>query len=118
LTPDGNGTVLAFTASERRGMDLPPACAPAGALAPAQSISVRAVPGGWCVGGEDLEPLVFRRGRHAELQARALAEGFARLGLDARVTLYDRQGRLAGAIDYFGVTAPPTTPSRAYPWRH
>ncbi|MBU1376228.1 MAG: hypothetical protein KKE02_19835 [Alphaproteobacteria bacterium] len=62
--------------------------------------------------------MLFRRGGHAELRARAMAEAFARLGRDAGVAVYDRCNRLAGAIDYFGGTASPPSTARTYPWSH
>ena len=99
---------------------LPTAWSSAGEGVVASLINVRPLVGGWwCVHGEDLEPLVFARGGHAERQARSLARGFARLGRDARVNVYDARDRLAGCISYFGDTSPPIPgdPSR-YPWSH
>lgn len=72
----------------------------------ASLITVRPLTSGWCVQGEDLEPLHFARGGPAERQARRLARGFARLGRDARVSVYDARDRLAGCITYFGGTSP------------
>lgn len=98
---------------------LPIAWSPAGEGVVASLINVRPFIGGWCVQGEDLEPLVFARGGHAERQARCLARGFARLGRDARVNVYDACDRLAGCINYFGDTSTPVPgdPPR-YPYSH
>lgn len=42
---------------------------------------------GWTVRCAELEPLVFRSGRRAEEQAKALAACLARLGRDAQVRI-------------------------------
>lgn len=85
---------------------LPIAWSSAGEGVIASLINVRPLLGGWCVQGENLEPLVFARGGHAERQARSLAKSFARLGRDARVNVYDTHNRLAGCISYYGEMAP------------
>ena len=118
MTPEPDAIIIHLPPETWRGAGLPPAWSPAGDHAPARVFSVRPLADGWCVQGDGVEPLLFRRGGHAEHQARALAEAFARLGHNARITVYDRRNRLAGAIDYFGGTAPPPTPARAYPWAH
>ena len=118
MSDETRGLVVRHPADGWRSSSLPAAWTPSGERGAARLISVRPLGGGWCVQGDDLEPALFHRGGHAEHQARALAEAFARLGRDARVAVYDRGQRLAGAIHYFGGTAPPPTPARAYPWSH
>ncbi|WP_041373513.1 hypothetical protein [Phenylobacterium zucineum] len=51
---------------------------------------------GWTVRCAELEPLVFRSGRRAEEQAKALAACLARLGRDAQVRIQDRSMNLVG----------------------
>lgn len=55
---------------------------------------------GWTVRCAELEPLVFRSGRQAEAQARALARCLSGLGRDAQVRIQDRAMNLVGAQDY------------------
>jgi hypothetical protein len=56
----------------------------------------------WCVEGDQLEALLFTRARHAEREARRLAQGVAVTGRDAKVNVHDGRGRLAVAVTYFG----------------
>ncbi|WP_068875712.1 MULTISPECIES: hypothetical protein [unclassified Phenylobacterium] len=73
--------------------------------------------GGWRLQGDEMETVVFNRGGHAERQARALAQGVARLGRDAKVNVYDAGDRLVGSIRYYGCPEPPGPAMRArYPW--
>lgn len=55
---------------------------------------------GWTVRCAELEPLVFRSGRRAEEQAKALANCLAALGRDAQVRIQDRAMNLIGAQDF------------------
>lgn len=55
---------------------------------------------GWTVRCAELEPLVFRSGRRAEEQAKALAVCLAKLGRAAQVRIHDRAMNLVGARDY------------------
>lgn len=117
ITPSAE--IARATPGPWRRSELPRAWSSAGEGTVASLITIRPLAGGWCVQGEDLEPLVFARGGHAERQARSLAKGFARLGHDARVNVYDARDRLAGCINYFaGVTPPATGETRDDPWSH
>jgi hypothetical protein len=55
---------------------------------------------GWTVRCAELEPLVFRSGRRAEEQAKALARCLSDLGRDAQVRIQDRSLNLVGAQDF------------------
>jgi hypothetical protein len=55
---------------------------------------------GWTVRCAELEPLVFRSGRRAEEQARALAACMAKLGRNAQVRIQDRAMNLVGEADF------------------
>jgi hypothetical protein len=55
---------------------------------------------GWTVRCAELEPLVFRSGRRAEEQARALARCLSDLGSPAQVRIQDRSMNLIGAQDF------------------
>jgi len=55
---------------------------------------------GWAVRCAELEPLVFRSGRRAEEQARALANCLARLGRPALVRIQDRALNVVGTTLY------------------
>jgi len=66
----------------------------------AKVIWVSPLAGGWTVRCAELEPLVFRSGRRAEEQAKALARCIAELGRDAQVRIHDRAMNLVGAQDY------------------
>ncbi len=59
-------------------------------------IWVSPLAGGWTVRCAELEPLVFRSGRRAEEQAKALAACLADLGRDAQVRIQDRSLNLVG----------------------
>ncbi|MFN3583140.1 hypothetical protein [Phenylobacterium sp.] len=63
-------------------------------------IWVSPLAGGWTVRCAELEPLVFRSGRRAEEQAKALADCLAGLGRDAQVRIQDRAMNLIGAQDF------------------
>ncbi|WP_309092816.1 hypothetical protein [Phenylobacterium sp.] len=66
----------------------------------AKVIWVSPLAGGWTVRCAELEPLVFRSGRRAEEQARALARCMSDLGRHAQVRIQDRAMNLVGAQDY------------------
>ena len=51
---------------------------------------------GWTVRCAELEPLVFRSGRRAEEQAKALARCLASLGRGAQVRIQDKAWNLVG----------------------
>ena len=55
---------------------------------------------GWTVRCAELEPLVFRSGRRAEEQAKALAACMAKLGRHAQVRIQDRAMNLVGQSDF------------------
>ena len=55
---------------------------------------------GWTVRCAELEPLVFRSGRRAEEQAKALAACLASLGRTAQVRIQDRAMNLVGTSHY------------------
>lgn len=63
-------------------------------------IWVSPLDGGWTVRCAELEPLVFRSGRRAEEQAKALADCLANLGRDAQVRVQDRSLNLVGTRHY------------------
>lgn len=63
-------------------------------------IWVSPLSGGWTVRCAELEPLVFRSGRRAEEQARAIASCLASLGRDAQVVIQDRSNNFVGTADY------------------
>ena len=63
-------------------------------------IWVRPLADGWTVLCTGLEPLVFRSGRRAEEQAKALAACLARLGRAVQVRIQDRGLNLVGAMHY------------------
>lgn len=69
-------------------------------MAFAKVIWVAPLASGWTVKCAELEPLVFRSGRRAEEQARALARCLSELGRDAQVRIHDRAMNLVGAQDY------------------
>jgi hypothetical protein len=69
-------------------------------MAYAKVIWVAPLASGWTVKCAELEPLVFRSGRRAEEQARALARCLSALGRDAQVRIHDRAMNLVGAQDY------------------
>lgn len=56
---------------------------------------------GWCLQGEDLQPLIFGSGAAAERQGRFLAQRLAELGCDVRVNVYDLRDLLVGTIKFF-----------------
>jgi hypothetical protein len=58
---------------------------------------VSPVEGGWMVeSSTGLAPLMFYSGARAEAKAEAIARAITASGLDARVVVLDRTGRLAG----------------------
>ena len=63
-------------------------------------IWVSPLSGGWTVRCAELEPLVFRSGRRAEEQAKAIASCLASLGRGAQVVIQDRSHNLVGTADY------------------
>ena len=69
-------------------------------MAYAKVIWVSPLADGWAVRCAELEPLVFRSGRRAEEQARALAQCMSSLGRPAQVRIQDRAMNLVGAQDY------------------
>jgi hypothetical protein len=64
-------------------------------------IIVEPVDGGWRVGCDEIQPLMFLSGGRAEAQARVIARCLTRLGDDARVVVHDRDSGLIGAHRYF-----------------
>lgn len=66
----------------------------------ARVIWVSPLADGWAVRCSELEPLVFRSGRRAEEQAKALARCISGLGRDAQVRIQDRSLNLVGAQDF------------------
>jgi hypothetical protein len=64
-------------------------------------ITVEPVEGGWKVGCDEMQPLMFLSGGRAEAQANALAACLTRLGDDARVVVRDRSESLVGARRFF-----------------
>jgi hypothetical protein len=64
-------------------------------------IIVEPVGGGWQVGCDEMQPLMFLSGGRAEAQARIIARCLTRLGDDARVVVHDRASGLIGAHRYF-----------------
>ena len=63
-------------------------------------IWVSPLSGGWTVRCAELEPLVFRSGRRAEEQAKAIASCLASLGRRVQVRIQDRSHNLIGTADY------------------
>jgi hypothetical protein len=55
---------------------------------------------GWAVRCGDLELLVFRSGRRAEEQAKALAACLADAGQETQVRIHDRSQNLVGTAYY------------------
>ena len=63
-------------------------------------ISVAPLASGWAVRCAELELLVFRSGRRAEEQAKAMAACLARLGRAVQVRIHDRAMNLVGTTWY------------------
>ena len=63
-------------------------------------ISVLPLAGGWAVRCAELEMLVFRSGRRAEEQAKAMAACLARLGRAVQVRIHDRAMNLVATAYY------------------
>ena len=69
-------------------------------MAYAKVIWVSPLANGWTVRCAELQPLVFRSGRRAEEQAKALARCMSKLGRDAQVRIQDRAMNLVGEQDF------------------
>ena len=77
-------------------------------------IAVVPAPAGWRLESDgQFEPLVFRSGRHAELQARSLARRMAEAGNETTVEIYDRSAALVGVWRCYG--RDPGAPAEAWP---
>lgn len=63
-------------------------------------ISVKLTDRGWAVLAGGLEPAFFQSGSHAEAHARRLGGAISKGGDGARVEVFDRNDRLAGAVSF------------------